>query len=140
MSDLERAKEVAGAVEWEGDARVNFMTALGACRVLLRRVEELEEQEGASVMTSSLFRKHLIKSQVDTINDQQAELDDKDAEIEKLKLEIAGGSNRYYRDYVTEANAIIAAKDRENERLRAELKQLRQLDLSHLRTKEPDCE
>ena len=73
MSDLERAKEVAGAVEWEGDARVNFMTALGACRVLLRRVEELEEQEGASVMTSSLFRKHLIKSQVDTINDQQAE-------------------------------------------------------------------
>ncbi len=40
---LRKSKLVAEATEWSGDIRVNFNTVMCACRVLARRVKELEE-------------------------------------------------------------------------------------------------
>ncbi|MAH49395.1 hypothetical protein CMI37_26460 [Candidatus Pacearchaeota archaeon] len=41
---IERAMNIADTVEWSGDMRVNMTTALGAARVLAKRVKELEEE------------------------------------------------------------------------------------------------
>lgn len=41
--NLQRALEIAHATEWTGDARVNFTTAIKACKVLAEEVERLGE-------------------------------------------------------------------------------------------------
>jgi len=41
--ELDKAFLVASATEWEGDMRVNFMTAMRSCRVLARYCKELED-------------------------------------------------------------------------------------------------
>ncbi len=46
--ELEKAKEVARATEWSGDLTVNFMTAMKACKVLLRELERLENENARS--------------------------------------------------------------------------------------------
>lgn len=56
--NIEQAKEIANAVEWSGDVRVNFMTAWTAASCLAKRLDELETK----------FAKEILK------HDQQQEL------------------------------------------------------------------
>jgi hypothetical protein len=41
--EIQKAKDIVSASEWEGDLRVNMTTIIGAGRVLAKRVDELEE-------------------------------------------------------------------------------------------------
>lgn len=41
---IERAKQVFNATQWEGDARVNFITCYKAGRDLARYVKKLERE------------------------------------------------------------------------------------------------
>ena len=42
MNELTRAREYIHATEWAGDLRRNLMNAIGAGRVLAKRITELE--------------------------------------------------------------------------------------------------
>ena len=42
--ELEKSRRVAASQQWEGDANINFLSAIKSARRLLLRVEELERQ------------------------------------------------------------------------------------------------
>ena len=57
--ELNRAFSVAKATEWEGDMRVNFMTAMRSCRVLARYCKELEDAIKAMHEAKANYRRIL---------------------------------------------------------------------------------
>jgi len=83
----------------------------------LLEIKQLQRQiEQLQIAKVVMKKDHSVLKRLSTVEEKD--------EIKKLRAEIAGGSNKYRRDYVTEANGIIATKDAEIERLQARINEL----------------
>ena len=78
LGSVQRARWVARATEWSGDARVNFTTALNAARVLAKRCDELNAELDANCPTWEMD---------EAIAALEAKIAERDEEINALRID-----------------------------------------------------